>query len=263
MPLLATFQLPMADIRQQLPRANLLRQKRKHFVEVFISQGERELLKDPEFQALTDQWPPERIAAVVPDLALTTTRLCHLLGISEVSYRWLLSGGRKPSPSLCRRLEQLYDMHGRGELHKSYVPKNPLDLQRLMCLYRWWYFNDRPADTDLPLVTVHLEVRWGGAPYQKAKIPLRYLPTLRLKTWGGLVDVIRAMKRALGTLAKQNTDEMWKDAEQRFWHSYATGTLPVEVERRNKLYQHAVAGRKRVLDTKKAVRAAEERMNAI
>lgn len=251
----------MADIRQQLPRANLLRRKRQHFVEVFISPAERELLKDPEFQALTDQWPPERIAQIVPDLALTTTRLCHLLGISEVSYRWLLSGERKPSPSLCRRIEQLYDMHARGELHKSYVPKNPLDLQRLMCLYRHWYFNERPPSTDLPLVNVHIELRWGGAPYQKAKIPLNYMPTLRLKSWGGLVDVIKTLKRALGGLAKMNTEEMWKDAEQRFWHAYATGTIPDEVAWRNKLYQHANAGRRqREMYTKKARKAAEARI---
>jgi hypothetical protein len=250
----------MTDPRQEFPRANLLRRRKKHFVEVFISRGERDLLADPDFQALTDQWPPARIAQVSPDLALTTTRLCHLLGISEGSYRLLLAGERKPSPSLCRRMEQLYDMHARGELHRSYVPKNPLDLQRLMCLYRHWYFNEQTPSTDLPLVTLNLELRWGGAAYQKLRIPIRYLPALRLKTWGGLVDVIRTLKRSLGGLAKSNGDEMWKDAEQRFWHAYATGTIPEEVERRNKLYQFAVTGRLRALDTKKSVRAAQKRM---
>lgn len=208
----------------------LLRQK--GIVEVAMLASEQRKMQSEEFKALVQEWPVERISALVERCAFPKARVCALLSIGQSAFASLCAGRFTPGPALCRRMDQLEQMADRGELHGTYVP-DTADLQRKITLFRAWFFEKTPT-VEFPLVTVAIRVKWSRSKYHEVVLPIESLPALRLTKWEGLVQVVRAVTVAVRSLAKGNARLLWKDIDSTFWHHYARETLPAIVEERAK-----------------------------
>ena len=113
-----------------------------------------------------------------------------------------------------------------------------------MTLFRAWWLR-KPPTVDLPLVTCHLQVRWGRNVCQMVTIPIKHVPQLRLKEWTGLVGVIRTVTVALRKLAQGNARILWRQAEADYWYAYSRDTLPAIVTERAKILPKANAARRK------------------
>lgn len=227
--------LQMAD-STRLINARLRRKQNNGIVDVFGVPGSPQ---DVDFRAIVATWPIERIEGLREKTKLPVARIVALLGISQPAYSKMCSGDFTPSPNLCRRMAELEDMAARGELHAQYIPSTA-EMRRRMALFRSWWLS-KPPSVDLPLVTCHLQVRWGKAAYQLITIPVKHVPQLRLKEWTGLVGVIRTVTVALRKLAQGNARILWKEAESAYWYAYARDTLPAIVTERAKIQPKAKA----------------------
>jgi hypothetical protein len=190
-----------------------------------------------EFRKVVDEWPEKRIAALQSTLNLPAKRISAMLGIGISTLRRLGLGMYTPSPALCNRMQTLEDMAASGNLHQEYTPKKR-EMQRRMTLFRAWWFSKKPS-VEMPMITAHIQVRWGASPNQSLSIPLEYLPALRLTKWEGLVEVIRAVATSLRRVARDNSRVLFKPMEAEFWARYANDTLPKIVVERAKIPQAA------------------------
>jgi hypothetical protein len=197
----------------------------------------------PDSQGLVDSWPPERIAALREKTKLPVKRIIALLGISQPGFSRLSLGDFTPSPSLCRRMQQLEEMAERGELHGEYTPSTA-EMRRRMALFRAWWLS-RPPTVDLPLISCHLSVQWGQGVHHRITIPVKHIPQLRLKEWKGLVPVVKAVTVALRKVAMGNSRLLWKQAESEYWFLYARDKLPAIVTERAKILPKARAEAKK------------------
>ena len=227
--------------------AKLNRDRSNGIIGVYNTDNE---LQGIDIRAIVDEWPPERIAGLREKTKLPVKRIIALLGISQPGYSRLSLGDFTPSPALCRRMRELEEMAERGELHSQYVPSTA-EMRRRMALFRAWWLS-KPPSVDLPMITTHLQVRWGGGVHQMVSIPINHMPQLRLKDWNGLVPVIQAVTVALRKMALGNSRLLWKDAESQYWSMYARDKLPSIVTERAKILPKARASRK-------AAKAAEEK----
>lgn len=217
-------------------RARLARQRRDGIVDVYAIPNDPE---NVDFKAIVSQFPIERIVALREKTKLPVARIVALLGISQPAYSKMCSGDFTPSPALCRRMQELERMAESDELHNTYVPST-YEMRRRMALFRAWWLRKPPSE-DLPLITCHLQVRWGGGTQHLINIPVKYVPQLRLKEFSGLVGVIRAVTVALRKLAQGNARILWKEAESEYWYRYARDTLPKVVTERAKIQPKAKA----------------------
>jgi len=203
----------------------LLRRARTHG-EIAVPMSKAEFLtrNDPESFALVDLWPASRIKDLPKLLKLPVARIVALLGIGKAAFYRLGMGDFTPSAALCRRMQQLQDMGERGDLHHEVVPSTH-EMRRRMTMFRWWFFN-RPATAELPLVTLRLRVWWGKHYRDSVEIQVKHLPALRLQKWEGLVEVVKTFTVTARRLAQANARLMWKQSEQEFWEHYSRDTLP-------------------------------------
>jgi hypothetical protein len=174
---------------------------------------------------------------------LPVKRIIALLGISQPGFSRLSLGDFTPSPSLCRRMQQLEEMAERGELHGEYTPSTA-EMRRRMALFRAWWLS-RPPTVDLPLISCHLSVQWGQGVHHRITIPVKHIPQLRLKEWTGLVPVVKAVTTVLRKMAVGNARLLWKQAESEYWYAYARNTLPAIVTERAKILPKARAEAKK------------------
>ena len=221
--------------------ASLSRQRRDGIVDVYAIPNDPESV---EFRDIVGQWPISRIATLREKTKLPVARIVALLGISQPAYSKMCSGDFTPSPALCRRMQQLEVMADRGELHREYIPSTA-EMRRRMALFRAWWLR-KPPSVDLPLITCHLQVRWGKGVQHLIVIPVKHIPQLRLREWTGLVAVIKTVTVALRKLAQGNARILWKQAEEDYWYRYARDTLPAIVTERAKILPKANAARKSV-----------------
>lgn len=216
-------------------------------VEVPLTRPESDLRKSPEWQLLVDDWPAERIKGLPELLTLPVRRIVALLAISQPTFSRLASGDFTPAPSLCHRMNQLMAMHERGELHgdREYMPRQA-ELRRRMSLFRAWWLAKAPTQ-QMPLVTCHIRFVWGKGPTQRLELPVEHFPALRLKEWGGVVEVVREVTKAMRRIAKANAALLWKHGEEEFWRQWAEGTLPRIVAERAELPLKAIRRRQELI----------------
>jgi len=211
-------------------------------IKVYETSDERAMLESAQRETVA-KWQPERIAALKYRCKIPVTRIIALLGITQGAYSRLSSGDFTPSAALCLRMAHLEEMADAGELHsgKEFIPKQR-EMRRRMAHFRAWWFN-RPATAEFPLITVEIRVKWGGAPYQQLRLPVKPIPALRMCKWEGLLPVVKTITTAIRKLAQANGRLYWRDIEDQFWRAYATDTLPQIVLERAAITKRMAAAR--------------------
>jgi hypothetical protein len=71
------------------------------------------------------------------------------------------------------------------------------------------------------------------------EIPPGFLPKLRISSFTGLVDTVRAVTKAMRGVVKGYDKLLWHQVEEDFWLAYASGDLPAIVEKRRGIPAHA------------------------
>jgi DNA-binding XRE family transcriptional regulator len=214
----------------------------KGIVEVFMNPNEEHQQHSAAYKAIIREWPVDRIKSLTITPGLSLHRLSMLLGITRRTLRFLVEGRYTPSATLCRRMEQLERDNQVGELYTDIIPKRA-EMRRRMLLFRSWWLNRDPS-RDLPEITVHIKVRWGKGNTNVVEIPPTSLPRLRISSYAGLVDTVRAMTKTMRTVAKGYNKLLWKQIEEDYWQAYATNTLPQIVLDRVAIPSKAARARK-------------------
>jgi len=212
--------------------------QRNRVVEVLMNPNEWRQQRSKAYHEAVKDWQPERIKALSEMKELSLHRLSGLLGITRRTLRFLISGHYTPSPTMCRRMEMLEsDIRDGKEMAADILPRRS-EMRRRLLLFRSWWSNRDPSRA-LPEITVHIQVRWGKGVINRVEIPPAFLPRLRISSFAGLVETVRAMTEAMRRVSKGYKGLLWKVQEEDFWSAYASDTIPKIVEERAK---HAAKG---------------------
>ena len=208
-----------------------------------MNPNELKLRKLPGWNDILQEWPAERISRLATLPGMSIPRVAALLGVSVRALKMLSAGEYTPSPTLCRRMEQIEaDIKSGMDMAHDILPKRS-EMRRRMLLFRSWWLNRDPSRA-LPEVTVSIWVKWGGGTNQRVEIPAHYLPKLRITEFRGLVDTVRAVVKAMRSVASGYNKLLWREVEEEFWAAYASNTLPEIVERRSRIPAKARAAQK-------------------
>lgn len=197
----------------------------------------------PEYAELLKAWPVERIKALSEAEGMSITQLSAVLGITRRTLRFLMDGHYTPSATMCRRMEQIeQELQSGMSLETDIIPKRA-EMRRRLLLFRSWWMNRDPT-RDLPEITVSIKVRWGKGVINVVEIPPKLLPRLRIASFSGLVDTVRAMTKVMRGVAKGYSKLLWTVQEEDYWQAYSQNDLPAIVEQRAKIPGNAARGRK-------------------
>lgn len=215
----------------------------KKIVEVYMNPKEHLQQHAKDYKAIIAEWPVTRIQQLPTLPGLSIHKLSGVLGITRRTLRKLMDGTYTPSATLCRRMEMIEADAKEGKNMATDLLPARSEMRRRLILFRSWWMNRDPS-RDLPEITVAIRVTWGKGTVNTFELPVKTLPRLRIVSYAGLVDTVRAVTKALRSVAKGYGKLLWKQQEEDYWQAFSTNTVPAIVEERLKIPARIVRHRK-------------------